>query len=400
MLLSRRALAVVVTGLLALSSVACSSDKPNAGSSTSVTSTVADTTEKDEATSEAGPVTITDVTGTTVELEKPFEKAVVQLSGSGGPLLTMAALDRENYTSKIAAMDDGLKKNRHDLWELLVEANPELDDIPIIGDVNKDEVTAEQLLTLGVDGIIVPVRQKAKMDIIAERAGIPVLYVDYHAQQLDTHIQSTKVIAEATGLTNNVEAITDFYTDVVGDIEKRAANLDRSTTAYIEIGHTGPSEMGNSYGSEMMWGSILDSVGADNIATEFLAPSDATPLTEEQVLVSDPDTIILAGSIWPDNPESVKMGFAVSEQEALESLAPYREREGWDRLTAIQNNELYGIGHALTRDMLDFYSYAVLAKLFHPEEFSDIDPEALMEEYFDKFMPIDYQGTWFVKYDG
>ena len=73
--------------------------------------------KSDQATTSASQgVTITDVTGNTVKLKKPLEKAAIQLSGSGGPFLTMAALDRDNYTSKIGAMDKGLESNRQDLW--------------------------------------------------------------------------------------------------------------------------------------------------------------------------------------------------------------------------------------------------------------------------------------------
>ncbi|MCQ4610015.1 ABC transporter substrate-binding protein [Corynebacterium sp. CCUG 61414] len=344
-------------------------------------------------------VTITDITGNTIQLENPLEHAAIQLSGSGGPLLTMAALDRDNYTSKIAAMDKGLESNRQDLWDLLLEANPELADIPKIGDATKDQISAEQLLTMGVDGVIAPVRQKAKMDVIAEQTGIPVIYIDYHSQKLENHIQSTKIIAEATGLTKNVDEITKFYEDVVGDIEERASKLDRTTSVYFETTSNGPTEFGNTYGAGIMWGAILDAVGADNIATHFMAADDAEALSAEQVLVSNPDKIVLSGSLWANQPDSVKMGFSVSNEEALASMEPFRQREGWDKLKAIQNNELYAIGHPMTREMLDFYSYAQLAKLFHPEEFADLDPEALIKEYFDKYMPIPYEGTWFIKYE-
>lgn len=389
--LTKRLASFCVAGAMVFSVSACSSETEN---STTNNSSSAQTSSDASST---GPIEITDVTGNTVKLEKPLENAVIHQSGSGGPLLTMAALDRDNYASKIGAMDTGLEANRADLWELLIEATPELAEIPKIGDPKKDEVTAEQLLTMGVDGIIVPVSQKVKMDPIAEKVGIPVLYVNYHKQSLDTHLQSTEIIAKATGLTKNLEAINQFYSDVVGDIEDRAKNLNRDRSAYIEVGSTGPEEAGNSYGAEMMWGAILEDVGANNIATEFLASDQAEPLTAEQVLVSNPDIIIITGSTWADQPTSAKMGFSITEQEANDFLTPYRSRDGWDKLKAIKNNELYGIGHPMTRDMIDFYSYAQLAKLFHPEEFADIDPDALMNEYFDKFMPISFQGTWFIK---
>ena len=117
------------------------------------------------------------------------------------------------------------------------------------------------------------------------------------------------------------------------------------------------------------------------------------------MLVSNPDKIIFSGSLWADQPDSVKMGFSVSKEEARASIAPFLERDGWDKLQAVKNKEIYAIGHPLTRDLLDFYSYARLAKLFHPKEFDDLDPDALIKEYFDKFMPIKYQGTWFIKYE-
>ena len=381
--------AVILSAAMMWSVTGCSSPA-NDEAAPEASQTVADA---------AHTLTITDITGNTIELEKPLEHAAIQLSGSGGPLLTMAALDRDNYTSKIAAMDKGLEANRQDLWDLLLEANPELADIPKIGDATKDQISAEQLLTMGVDGVIAPVRQKAKMDVIAEKTGIPVIYIDYHSQKLENHLASTKIIAEATGLTKNVDEITKFYEDVVGDIEERAAKLDRSTSVYFETSSSGPTEFGNTYGADIMWGAILNAVGADNIATHFMAANDAEALSAEQVLVSNPDKIIFAGSLWANQPDSVKMGFSVSKDEALASLKPYREREGWDKLTAIQNNELYAIGHPMTREMLDFYSYAQLAKLFHPDEFADLDPEAMIKEYFDKYMPIPYEGTWFIKYE-
>lgn len=396
--LAKKFLTACVAGALLLVSSGCGGSS-SSSAPTGKAGETASAPANGQTGEQGGPIEITDVTGNKVKLEKPLEKALIQYSGSGGPILTMAALDRDNYTSKIAAMDDGLEKNRKDLWDLLVAANPELQDIPKIGDVGKDEVSAEELLTMGVDGIIVPVRLKAKMDPLAQKAGLPVLYIDYHGQKLDTHLESTEIIAKATGLTKNLDAVNGFYQDVVGGIESRAAGLDRSISTYLEIGFGGPEEYGNTYGSEMMWGAILEAVGAKNIATDFLKPDEATPITPEQVLVSNPDRIIIAGSTWEDQPTSVKIGFSVSKEEAIASLAPYQDREGWDKLTAIQNGELYAIGHPLTRDMLDFYSYAVLAKLFHPQEFADLDPDALMQEYFERFMPIDFQGTWFVKYE-
>ncbi len=39
-----------------------------------------------------------------------------------------------------------------------------------------------------------------------------------------------------------------------------------------------------------------------------------------------------------------------------------------------------------------------MAKWFYPEEFKDVDPNVALKEYHDKFMPIDYTGTFLYSY--
>ena len=59
-----------------------------------------------------GKITVKDLTGKEFTFDKPLDKVAIQWSGSGGPFMIMAALYGKDFVNHIAAMDDGLVKNR------------------------------------------------------------------------------------------------------------------------------------------------------------------------------------------------------------------------------------------------------------------------------------------------
>lgn len=344
-------------------------------------------------------MTIVDITGNEVNIEKPLEKVLIQGSGSGGPFMTMMALDRDTFADKIIAMDDGISENRNDLWKRLVDANSDLDKIQKIGDISKNEVSAEEILNINPDGIIAPISYKASLDEISKKINIPVIYVDYHDQDLEKHLKSTEIIAKATGLEKNLDGINTFYNEKVGNIIERAKKIEKNPRVYVEIGYSGPSQYDNTYGINKMWGRIIEDTAGENIMRNVLDPDDAKPVNPEYVLNENPEIILITGAIWKEMPDSMKLGFDIKEEDVQKKLQEYVNREGWSSLDAVKNKNVYAVAHAMCRDMTDFYSYEVLAKIFHADEFKDIDPDKDIKEYYEKFMPIDFEGTWLVKYE-
>lgn len=344
-------------------------------------------------------MTIVDITGNEVNIEKPLEKVLIQGSGSGGPFMTMMALDRDTFADKIIAMDDGISENRNDLWKRLVDANSDLDKIQKIGDISKNEVSPEEILNINPDGIIAPISYKASLDEISKKINIPVIYVDYHDQDLEKHLKSTEIIAKATGLEKNLDGINTFYNEKVGNIIERAKKIEKNPRVYVEIGYSGPSQYDNTYGINKMWGRIIEDTAGENIMRNVLDPDDAKPVNPEYVLNENPEIILITGAIWKEMPDSMKLGFDIKEEDVQKKLEEYVNRQGWSSLDAVKNKNVYAVAHAMCRDMTDFYSYEVLAKIFHADEFKDIDPDKDIKEYYEKFMPIDFEGTWLVKYE-
>lgn len=66
--------------------------------------------EKKKDDKENPNIVVTDLDGNEISLEKPLDKVIIQGSSSGGPFMTMMYLDKDNFLSKIAAMDDSVKK--------------------------------------------------------------------------------------------------------------------------------------------------------------------------------------------------------------------------------------------------------------------------------------------------
>ena len=109
-------------------------------------------TKKDAAQS-GKQIEITDVTGQKVTLKKPAERVVVQLSASGGAFLTMAALQGKDVAKTIVGIDPYLSKLRTDMWDRYKSEVPELEKIPLIGNVNDKTFDVEKVISLNPDVI-------------------------------------------------------------------------------------------------------------------------------------------------------------------------------------------------------------------------------------------------------
>ena len=346
------------------------------------------------------PIEITDVTGRTVTLKKPAERVVLQWSGAGGPFFTISALMGKNTPKVIAGMDTSLQDYRADMWKHFTTEMPELAKIPVVGTIGDKTFNAEQVVALNPDVIFIPVDlkdqyesdAKAKMDA----AGIQTIYIDYHAEKLESHQKSIEAIGKALGKEERAAEISKFYTDRVTRVLDRVSKINKpKPTVYIEVGMNGPEEFGNSFSSNYSWGALATMAGADVITKDAVKKS--SPINPEFVLEENPDIIMIMGSYWPKKPTSMRLGFEATEDSSQALLKAFTtERQGWSELKAVENKQVYSAHHGLPREVFDAAVFEYLAKTFYPEEFKDVDPEATLKEFYDKFLPFSYSGIWFM----
>jgi iron complex transport system substrate-binding protein len=75
-------------------------------------------------------------------------------------------------------------------------------------------------------------------------------------------------------------------------------------------------------------------------------------------------------------------------------------RVGWQALHAVEEGHLYEFAHSTSRSIFAFYPSMKMATLFYPERFTEVDPEAVLDEFFDCFMLTDSSiSTWFIPYE-
>jgi iron complex transport system substrate-binding protein len=115
-------------------------------------------------------------------------------------------------------------------------------------------------------------------------------------------------------------------------------------------------------------------------------------LEAETVIAGNPDCIVFTGGYWPDRPEALRMGYFSNDDDIQRLIGNYLKRPGWDSLEAVKNKKVFAIyfGGA----MYDAAAIAFLAKCIHPDLFMDIDPMAMLKDYYDRFMPFGLSGVW------
>lgn len=356
-------------------------------------------TKKDTAQNNK-PIEITDVTGRTVTLKKPAERVVLQWSGAGGPFFTISALMGKDTPKVIAGMDTSLQDYRADMWKHFTTEMPELAKIPVVGTVGDKTFNAEQVVALNPDVIFIPVdlKEQYESDVKPklDAAGVQTIYIDYHAEKLESHQKSIEAIGKALGKEERAAEISKFYTDRVTRVLDRVSKINKpKPTVYLEVGMNGPEEFGNSFSSNYSWGALATMAGADVITKDVIKKT--SPINPEFILEKNPDIIMIMGSYWPKKPTSMRLGFEATEASSQELLKAFTtERQGWSDLKAVENKQVYSAHHGLPREVFDAAVFEYLAKTFYPEEFADVDPEATLKEFYDKFLPYSYSGIWFM----
>jgi len=344
------------------------------------------------ASAQAAPVEITDAIGRTITLAEPAKRVVLNFNFE-----EFTAVAGKDGWAKVVGMSRAPWAGwRPAIFERYSAVIPTLAAMPDVGFTEDNSFSAEKVIALRPDLLILAewaFRELETQRKQLEAAGIPILVIDYNAQSLERHLASTRALGKATGNEARAEELAGLYEREYRDVLARIA---RSTApkkkVYVELGQAGPETIGNSY-SGTMWGKILNTLGAVNLADGKLA-GPWGPIHAEQVLADDPDVIFIAGSSWINRPLAVKTGYAATPEITRASLSPYAKRPGWADLKAAKTGSIHAIEHGLARTLFDFVAMQYIAKQLYPDAFQDVDPEASFKAYHAKYLPVAYGGTW------
>ena len=381
-------LLVMVTGLLA----GCGGQQAAPAATQAPAQTEAPAEPETPAEPEApSTIEVTDMKGRTVTLPTDVQRVVV-------------TFNMEEYFA--VAGDTGIDKlvgwshkywegRRQDAYDAFTAVYPQLAEIPDVG--YNGDISIESIISLQPD-VVLASSTGANYNALEpafdnlRAAGIECVFFDFHAQTVEKHCQSVKLLGTILGEEERAEEIAAFYTEQMAVIADRLADLpdEARPRVYMEFS-MGPGQYGGTW-SEQMWGALIRTCGGTNIAAGMEGAS--VEIAPEQVISADPEVIIFTCSPREDVSDNVVLGYGADEALAREHLAAYASREGWADLAAVKNENMGALYHDLSRHIFDFAGAQFLAKMIQPEIFADLDPEANLAEFFDRFMPVDLDGVW------
>lgn len=344
----------------------------------------------------AAPLRITDALGRVIDLPKRPERLVVTLHYE-----EITAIAGAEGWKKVVAMSRAPWESwRPAIYAEYLKAIPVLASIPDTGDIEDQSFAAEKVIAVKPDVLVLSnwgfETAKTQVERIRQ-AGIPVVVLDYHAQDLERHLASTRALGQLFGTEARAEELARFYEREYTGLLARIAAVQAGKPkpkAYIEFGREGAETVGNSY-NKAMWGRILTLLGAENLA-EGRIPGAWGPLNAETVIAENPDAIFLAASSWMTRPKAVKTGYGVDAALTRATLLPYLGRPGWKDLKAVRNGNVNAVEHGLSRTLFDIVAMQFIAKRLYPAALADLDPERTFRDIHAKYLPVPYSGTWFL----
>ena len=339
-----------------------------------------------------------DLVGRKVWIARDVQRIVLLRSKD---IYLLAALLGEDLPARLVAWGPDLKVDDADLHQRLLAKFPHLGEIIVTGDVYSDGLDVEQLTRIGADLIIADKFMRGRK--FAERmdaTGLPVVYLDGSSDPLTGPQNGLRLLGKILDRQDRARMITEFIDGQVRIVVSRiASNTPPAPTVYLESGNLGPDGYCQCYGAigatrqQTSWGAILRALQVHNIAEDRVVGS--APITPEALLKADPQIIVITGQNWSrfKSPDAMRLGFNVAAADARHRLMGFTARPGWNLLSAVRSKRVYGVFHNTVSPTV-FSGVQALAKDCYPELFPDLDPEKNLKVFYDRFMPVTYDGTW------
>ena len=336
-------------------------------------------------------IEVTDMKGRAVMLPADIQRVVVTFNMEE----YFAVAGEEGIDKLVGWSHKYWEGRRQDAYDAFTAVYPQLADIPDVG--YNGEISIEAIISLQPD-VVLASSTGANYNALEpafdnlRAAGIECVFFDFHKQTVETHCQSVQLLGTILGQEERAQEIADFYTEQMSVVTERLADLpdEARPRVYMEFS-MGPGQYGNTW-SEQMWGAQIRTCGGTNIAAGMEGAS--VDIAPEQVISANPEVIIFACSPRNDVSDNIVVGYSADEALAREHMEAYKTRDGWANLDAVKNNRMGGLYHDLSRHIFDFAGAQFLAKMIQPELFADLDPEANLAEFFERFMPVDLDGVW------
>ncbi|RDI58485.1 ABC transporter substrate-binding protein [Microvirga subterranea] len=347
----------------------------------------------------ADKITVTDITGRTVEVKAPVNKVIL---GEGRQVYFVAALDTETPFKRVVGWRDDFEKADLDGYKDYLAKYPEIAKLPTFGGSKEGTFDIEQAVALAPDVMIMNVEAKtatddAKLTEKLAKVGIPVVFVDFRDKPFENTEPSMRLIGKLFGKEAKAEEFIAFRKEQIDRVTERLAKANPAKPVVMMEragGYTDDCCM--SFGNEN-FGKMVEIAGGINMAGKII-PGTFGVVNPEQVIAANPDQVIVTGSNWElyvPGGAWVGVGSGADEAKARDKLAALMKRPAYTGVKAVQNRQVHAIWHQFYNSPYQFVAIQQIAKWLHPELFKDLDPDQTMKTLYERFLPVAYKpGYW------
>ncbi|MBP2133070.1 iron complex transport system substrate-binding protein [Methanomicrobium sp. W14] len=327
-------------------------------------------------------ITITDAYGREVTLKGPAKRVAYSHHSVSDSIRIIGAW--EQVVGRDANVDDG-------------HLFPGYEEIPVISQaMNAMDLNYEEIVKIHPDVVILPKFDwyTGSDDIIQMlEPDIPVIFLntlDPDPEVVNDTIQKLGII---TGNEERAEEYLDFYNSVYSNITSKTSLVspdDQPRIFFRAVGKTSPEQI-TTYGKDMNWfKNFTSAAGAKNVAEDL--PISYGDVDREWLLELDIDYIVV--KCWKERYPGV-FGYSVTNrEEAIKNAEDIREnimkQDVFSNTDAVKNKNVYLFDSSMDATQRNIIGIAYLAKWLYPDELTDLDPEAIHQEYITRFMEADY----------
>lgn len=262
------------------------------------------------------PVTVKDMVGREVTLEKQPERIV------SGYYISSSACIALGLTDKMVGIED--KSAKRPIYKL---AAPALIDLPNVGSAKAFDL--EACIATEPDLVILPMKQKDTAQTLQEMGIATLLVLPESHEQL---IEMFTLIGTATNTVKQAEKLISYYNTKLSAVTELTRDIPDDEKPVVYLGSTG--DILRTAPREMYQASLITTAGGKN-AGDVLEGSSWTDIDNETFLTMNPDIIVIPTDNFavssPDyTAEDVMNNPTFSDVTAVKNGAVYQMPVGYE----------------------------------------------------------------------
>lgn len=351
------------------------------------------------------PVTVTDVAGRTVTIEKEPQNIALS-TGRVFPLLEMIYQDKA--ADRLAGWRDDMRVSAPSMYRDYLKIYPQLKDVVKIGKVKSGEFDTERFINMKrrpdlfvLDISNVKLAKEKGLITKLDKLGIKVLAIDFRENPIINTVQSVTTLATALGHKAQGEKFATYYNKHINALSEKIAALPASKhnrKVFIERAAGYRESCCKTFATGNM-GAYIPFLKAINIADKPLKGAITGQMSTESVITYQPDVYIMQTTGWIDkdgNPKAgIPFGYAPLNKPAIKKATSDIMQRPWLKaVSAYQNKNVYSIYMPFYNSPYNIVAIEYFAKWIYPEQFKDLDPAKTFEEMNLRFANRKVQGSF------